>query len=304
MKKLIVAGSTIILLLPVVAAAFPFGGRASIVLDCVYNSTIYTNLGPPRGGEYIWTTATRTYQFGPPRYAGQWLLGLAGAPYYCIYSISPLIIYTGIAMTMLGSSGPAAPAAPLTQGPGGPSDRGPVTTPTSPSPTPTPTPPPLGGSVLLSEIYYAVDIAHGTKPANEWIELYNGTPTAVNVSGWRIEDSFTFDTIPSGTILSPGKFLVVAATSTTRALWNIDSAAFVSVGNSLGDGLANGGDRIILKNAAGAIVDAVSWGTNTSIFKPSASVAPYGYSTWRKSLVSDTNTASDWVSQSQPSAGK
>ena len=89
---------------PFFAHAFPFGGQASIVLPCYYNSTIYTSLGPPRGGEFIWTTATRSYQFGPPTHAGQWLLGLAGAPYYCIYSLQPLIIYTGIAITMHGSS--------------------------------------------------------------------------------------------------------------------------------------------------------------------------------------------------------
>src|SRR3989338_244456 len=130
-------------LFPFFAHAFPFGGRASIVLQCVYNSTIYTNLGPPRGGEYIWTTGTRTYQFGPPAYAGQWLLRLAGAPYYCIYRISPLIIYTGIAITMMGSSGPAAPSAPPTTGPT-PASPAPSPTP-SPTPTPTPTtsPPPI-----------------------------------------------------------------------------------------------------------------------------------------------------------------
>lgn len=292
----------IILAVPFIAHAFPFGGRASIVLQCVYNSTIYTNIGPPRGGEYIWTTATRTYQFGPPRYAGQWLLGLAGAPYYCIYSISPLIIYTGIAMTMLGSSGPAAPAAPLMQGSGGPSNRGPVAPSPSPSPTPTPTPPALGGSVLLSEIYYAVDMAHGVKPANEWIEIYNGTQAAINISGWKVEDSFASDPIPAGTILSPGKFLVIAATSTTRALWDIPTNAFISLGSSVGNGLANSGDRIILKNASGAVVDAVSWGTNTSIFTPSAVVAPYGQSLSRVPPSQDTNSASDFASR-PPSPG-
>lgn len=292
----------VVSLLPLFTYAFPFGGRASTVLQCVYNSTIYANLGPPRGGEYIWTTGTKTYQFGPPAYAGQWLLGLAGAPYYCIYRISPLTIYTGIAITMMGSSGPAAPAASLTQGPGGASGRGPTPTPPSPTPTPSPTPPP-GGTVLLSEIYYALDSAHGTKPTNEWIEIYNGTQAAVNVGGWRVEDAFASDPIPSGTIVAPGKFLVIAATSTTRALWDIGSEAFVSVGSAIGDGLANGGDRVILKNASGIVVDAVSWGTNTSIFKPSAVVAPYGQSLSRVLVTKDTNSASDWAAHT-PSPGK
>lgn len=291
------------LLLPSAAYAFPFGGRASIVLRCIYNSTIYANLGPPRGGEYIWTTNTRTYQFGPPAYAGQWLLGLAGAPYYCIYKISPLTIYTGIAITMMGSSGGAAPPAPPTKGPGGSS--GVFVPAPAPSPTPSPTPtPPGSGTVLLSEVYYAVDTAHGSKPHNEWVEIYNGTQAAVNLSQWRIEDGFTFDTIPSGTILAPGKFMVVAATSTTRSLWGISTDAFVAIGTPIGDGLANDGDRVVLKNSSGAIVDALSWGSNTTILKPSAPVSPYGYSTWRKSLSTDTNTASDWASQSKPTPGK
>ena len=90
--------------IPFITLAFPFGGQANTVLPCYYNSTIYASLGPPRGGEYIWTTATKTYSFGPPTHSGQWLLGLASAPYYCIYRISPLTIYTGIAITMHGSS--------------------------------------------------------------------------------------------------------------------------------------------------------------------------------------------------------
>ena len=104
LRTLAIAASVLLTLFPFFAHAFPFGGQAGIVLPCYYNSTIYASLGPPRGGEFIWTTATRTYSFGPPRHAGQWLLGLAGAPYYCIYSLQPLIIYTGVAIIMHGSS--------------------------------------------------------------------------------------------------------------------------------------------------------------------------------------------------------
>mgnify|MGYP001575160864 FL=1 len=297
----------VILIAPLVVHAFPFGGRASTVLRCPYNSTIYVNLGPPVGGEYIWTTATRTYQFGPPANAGQWLLGLAGAPYYCIYKISPLTIYTGIAITMMGSSGPAAPAAPPTTGPTS-SSRPPSSAPSSgisgastapPSPTP-PNPPPIPPSgtlanLIISEVYYAVDLAHGAKPANEWIEIFNGTAATVNIGGWRIEDAIASDLIPSGTMLAPGRFVVISATSTTRSLWNIPSdSQFVSLGSSIGDGLSNGGDRVILRNTSGVVVDAISWGTNKTAMNPSALVAPYGNSLFRVSLSRDSNTASDW----------
>lgn len=298
-RRAVIFAVSICLAVPSVAAAFPFGGRASTVLRCVYNSTIYVNLGPPRGGEYIWTTATKTYLFGPPAYAGQWLLGLAGAPYYCIYIISPLTIYTGIAMTMMGSSGPSAPAGPPT---GGGSTMRPMPPPT-PTPTPTPTPPTSGGKVLLSEVYYSVDSAHGTKPQSEWIEIYNGTNAAVQLGGWSVADGAASDYLPSAT-LAPGKFLVIAATPTTRTLWNIPESAFLSLGSSLGDGLSNAGDRAILRNASGAVVDALSWGSDKSVFNPSVQVVPYGYSLWRPSLAKDTDSATDWFAASSVTPGR
>lgn len=89
--------------LPLTAFAFPFGGQASQVVPC-YNDAIFVNLGAPRGGPFIWTPATRTYQFGPPTHSGQWLLGLAGAPYYCVVSIEPVIVWPGTNITMMGSS--------------------------------------------------------------------------------------------------------------------------------------------------------------------------------------------------------
>ena len=97
------AAAAAFLLVPTKAHAFPFGGQAGIVVPC-YNQAIDANLGPPIGGPYIWTASTRTYQFGPPRHAGQWLLGLAGAPYFCIVQIQPLIVWPGTHIIMMGSS--------------------------------------------------------------------------------------------------------------------------------------------------------------------------------------------------------
>ncbi|HTR18543.1 MAG TPA: hypothetical protein VMH91_01000 [Candidatus Paceibacterota bacterium] len=92
-----------VLMFPSATFAFPFGGEAGQVIFC-FNAAIYAALGPPRGGAYVWTPSTVTYQFGPPSHAGQWLLGLAGPPYYCLVSIEPIIVFTGIAITMMGSS--------------------------------------------------------------------------------------------------------------------------------------------------------------------------------------------------------
>lgn len=89
--------------LPLFTYAFPFGGSIGQIVFC-YNDAIWSNVGPPRGGQFIWTPSTKTYQFGPPRHSGQWLLGLAAAPYYCVVSIDPVIVWPGILISMMGSS--------------------------------------------------------------------------------------------------------------------------------------------------------------------------------------------------------
>jgi len=90
-------------LFPSTVAAYPFGGQASEVHKC-YNQTIYVVLGPPRGGIFVWTSSTKSYEFGPPSHAGQWLLGLAGAPYICLYTIVPIDVRAADTIIMHGSS--------------------------------------------------------------------------------------------------------------------------------------------------------------------------------------------------------
>jgi hypothetical protein len=91
------------LMIPAWLEAFPYGGRISQIVFC-YNNAIFARTGPPVGGDFIWTPTTKTYQYGPPQHAGQWHLGLAGPPYYCVVSIEPVIVWPGILITMMGSS--------------------------------------------------------------------------------------------------------------------------------------------------------------------------------------------------------
>jgi|SRR5665213_24061 len=93
----------VILTFPFAALAFPFGGQTNQIIFC-FNDAIWVNLGPPRGGQFIWTPSTVTYEFGPPSHAGQWILGLAGPPYECLVSVVPENVITGIAIMMMGSS--------------------------------------------------------------------------------------------------------------------------------------------------------------------------------------------------------
>jgi hypothetical protein len=81
-----------------------FGGAIGPLIYCI-NSVVYVKLGPPRGGPFVWAPkVTKTYEFGPPRHSGQWLLGAAGPTYFCIVSVLPLIVLPGLLMLFVGSS--------------------------------------------------------------------------------------------------------------------------------------------------------------------------------------------------------
>jgi hypothetical protein len=74
-----------------------FGGSIGRIIFCI-NNVVY-------GGPYLWSPkVTKTYQFGPPRHSGQWLLGAAGPTYFCIESVLPLIVHPGLLILFMGSS--------------------------------------------------------------------------------------------------------------------------------------------------------------------------------------------------------
>jgi len=101
------------------------------------------------------------------------LLGLAAPPYYCLVSIQPIIVWSGILMTMEGSSGAPAPGRP-----GG----GPITQDRAQDRA-------QGldqrrtniGHLVVSEVYYQADQAHGGKIEDQWIEIYNGSGASADI---------------------------------------------------------------------------------------------------------------------------
>lgn len=290
--RLAASGSILALLFPLLAHAIPFGGSVGLILNC-YNTAIFAAVGPPRGGSYIWSPATRTYRFGPPRAAGQWLLGLASAPYYCVYSIFPVEVAPGLHIDMMGSSG--APASislgtALTQG----------TPPPSASPGGSGTSSGGVGHMIVSEIFPLVDATHGTDPQNEWIEIYNGANTTQNLTNWSIYWGGVTTTIPTMT-LQAGAHVILTPSTNLRTFWTIPSTVSVVQISGTGNLEANGAVRLI--GPSGSVVDAVSWGSNTMAFTPAAPALSSGRSLSRTTVVTDTNTATDWSANATPSPG-
>lgn len=176
-------------------------------------------------------------------------------------------------------------------------------------PTPAQEPTPTVNHLLISEVHYNPDAAHGVTGSpddNEWVEIYNPTGATVTMNNWWIGDTAsTIDRIPNGTVIPAGGYLVISQSSSTPSFWPSTSATFVSLEAMIGGGLANTNDAVFLFDASGATttVDSVSWGTNVLAFNPGAASVADGQSLARSVLTTDTDTAADWSTLASPSFG-
>ncbi|TSC85568.1 MAG: hypothetical protein G01um10148_954 [Parcubacteria group bacterium Gr01-1014_8] len=174
-------------------------------------------------------------------------------------------------------------------------------------------PPAAVGKLLITEVLYDVDTAtQGAETADEWVELFNGTDAEIDLTGYALKDNngTIGDAFPQGTIIPANGFLVVLASDTTAGFWSIPQGTQTLVvdGDIGGNGLANGGDRIVLHDAQDAVLDSVSWGTDETAFAPSVHPDPTsddfeGSSIGRTNNTTDTGAAADWEEKTTPTPG-
>ena len=112
--------------------------------------------------------------------------------------------------------------------------------------------------VVINEInYHPLQPAFGAEPVGEeFIELYNRGTNTVNLAGWHFSKSVTF--VFGNVTLAPGAYLAVSPN--TAAF----SARYPGVNNVVGNWqgtLSNNGETIEIKDAAGNVVDSVTYGT-------------------------------------------
>ncbi|MFQ5859718.1 MAG: lamin tail domain-containing protein [Anaerolineae bacterium] len=182
-----------------------------------------------------------------------------------------------------------------------------TTTPTVvlPVPTVTPTATPIRvppGAVVINEVFYDPPDPGGD-PDDEWVELYNTTEYAVNLDGWVLADHIGEDALPAVELLA-GSFVVVAASDSFRSLYPAYEGLLITLDGPIGNGLANSGDSLWLRDDQGRIIDAVAYGDDTGAMFPSVPTCPEGYSLERVPAGRDTDTAGDWFPRSVPSPGR
>src|SRR5262245_12212885 len=118
--------------------------------------------------------------------------------------------------------------------------------------------PASASQVIINEImYHPLQPQFGAEPiAEEFVELFNSGTNTVNLNGWHFSKgiSFTFGNV----ILAAGAYLVISPDIATF------SERYPGVANVVGNSqgiLSNNGETIELKDAAGNVVDSVSYGS-------------------------------------------
>lgn len=168
-------------------------------------------------------------------------------------------------------------------------------------------PPAPTSHLVVNEVYYDVGSGKGSEGTNEWVELYNPTDAAVDIKNWQICDANSCDTFAttSPSILIPSHgFAVVTPNASTWTHWVLPAGAVQIVLDSLiGNGLANTGDAVILKDDSNVEIDAMNYGSDISKLNPSIPDAPEGNSLARIVKGYDANSADDWIINATPNPG-
>ncbi|HTI72032.1 MAG TPA: lamin tail domain-containing protein [Candidatus Limnocylindria bacterium] len=109
--------------------------------------------------------------------------------------------------------------------------------------------------VTFNEVMYRPP---GDPAAGEWLEVYNAMSIDIDLSGWRVEGGVQYQ-FPRNTVLLANQYLVVAADP--AALRQAVSRANI-VGPFAGR-LSNSGDRLVLRNRSGRLMDELTYGEET-----------------------------------------
>jgi hypothetical protein len=117
----------------------------------------------------------------------------------------------------------------------------------------------LPAQVVINEFVYDDS---GTDD-REFVELYNAGPAAVDLSNWVLEgldEAYPSDnnadyTLPVGATIAPGGFYTIGSS-------NLPVDFAVGATNLWENGGTTGGESIVLRDATGAVIDAVTYESN------------------------------------------
>lgn len=148
----------------------------------------------------------------------------------------------------------------------------------------------------------------------EWIEIYNPLNCSINVSNWSITDNQDTDLLEAdfengngSTIVIPNGYAIITDHG-TKIYENLTFAENITLlkvdDKSIGNGLGNTKDKLIIKNSTGYLVDAVEWGYDyNDINGTPAFVGSEGKTLARYTNMDSDNTSIDFFESSTPTPG-
>ncbi len=112
----------------------------------------------------------------------------------------------------------------------------------------------LANGIVINEIMYhrRPQFQPFADNDEEWIELYNKSDVAVDLSQWSLDEAVSWRA-PAGTVLAPGAYLCLSNQAVAFAL----AHPGVPVLGDFSGSLSNRGERIVLRDALGNAVDEV-----------------------------------------------
>ncbi len=119
---------------------------------------------------------------------------------------------------------------------------------------------PSAHAMVIAQVLYDPAIESG----GEAVEIRNDGSTARDLSGWVLatEASAADATIPTGTVLAAGGTYLIADTGWSTAK---DNPAWKNADHEETLTMANANSGVALKDATGAVIDAVGWGDAAEI---------------------------------------
>ncbi len=106
-------------------------------------------------------------------------------------------------------------------------------------------------TIVINEINYNSILSNDP---GDWIELYNPAASSIDLSNWEFHDGKNIFTIPAGTVLSAGGYMILTENASQF------SGIFPNVGNVVGDwgfNLTSLGERVAIYNDNRCLIDAM-----------------------------------------------
>ena len=150
-------------------------------------------------------------------------------------------------------------------------------------------------TILITEVE-ADPVNLGFDAPYEWFELRNVGAQARTLMNWTMADNQASSALPT-IVLEPGECIILAANSAYFDAAHPSYSGRVVQDGSIGAGLENAGDLVVVRDDSAIDVDCVSWGSNTTCFSPAAAVpAANTAATLQRASTVDTDSATDWMS--------